>query len=120
LVLEDAVAELLRLVFLLDFEDVAEDVAAGLAGVRGVRHHRVHAEEGLVGLVDLVAVSGGGNQIGDFGVGFGEVGGEVHFFPSELLLGFDPWKSELRAQAVSLDEVESAICISREVLAGRS
>lgn len=101
--------DLIDLSAALDFEDVAEDESAGFAdaGVEG--DDGVHAEERLLEVVDVVAVRGGGDDVGDAGVLFGQVGFEVHLFPPKLLFGLHSWEAELRPQSDSLHEIQGPV-----------
>ena len=84
-----------------------------------MRDDSVHAEIGQVFIVLVVGLDGGGDHVGDMRVFFGQLGGEVHFFPSVLFLQADSREAEFRADAFAFNEVDVAVLlINRKLLMG--
>jgi hypothetical protein len=65
----------------------------------------MHSKQWLLTLIDLMRVSSGSNNVGNFGVSFGQVGREIHFFPPKFFFDFESRESKLRTQIISLDKI---------------
>jgi len=73
-------------------------------GVHSV-HWRAFAARGE----KLLATHRAGHDVADEGVAFGQIGGEVHFFPLVALFDAEAGEAEVGADGVGADEVHLAV-----------
>lgn len=106
---------------LVNGTDVAQDILVLLARIPplAVGNDRMHPKLCIFVFVDEVGPHGRRHDVGHLRAPFREVCGEVHLFPTKLLLDLlHAGEPKVLPDPLSRDEVDETIWVSRELLSG--
>ena len=115
------ISPVLNVSLMIDRTNMTEDVFVFLTSILAftIRYNCMHPKLRVLAFFNQMRSHCRGYHVGHKGASLGKVSGEVHFFPTILLLEqFHARESKVLTNTPSLDKVYHAVWIGRNVLTG--